>query len=245
MKDRIVFALLCFCLCDGCSEVSPPCQDIASGASVRYEPRPNESIELLAARLSPGAVADQKIYDRLAADLQEIRSAEPAVRNVQILPAHDGRTLFVKFESVSRLAVQIGLYDAWNCLNRRYHGKVAEVSFDGTATIRFQGIYDLEKVAREYAQLPSVVYAEPNRFVSYLSTFSLCVTPTQSEWNYVFNATGQPSDTLYYFTTDPAGTVHSIDHWTFEAEDGTANKRPDWVANFWNEKACRWRNQST
>ena len=74
---------------------------------------PDDNLEQLALRMSPGLYADPTIYARLVRDIATIRALNPTLKAVGYRPHQEIRVLRVTFESTTfwraRTSIQIGI----------------------------------------------------------------------------------------------------------------------------------------
>jgi hypothetical protein len=201
-------------------------------------PRANPNVELLALRLSTGVTADPVIYDRLAADLAMMRILEPRTADIGYRPEHDGKHLLIGASPETLEAMADGSYDGWNCLNEHYGFESFEVHA-GFGRLALKGLYDLDRLAALYAQLPDVSSAEPDSRIG--DGPSIYVTREPDEWHYVLDLAsgdclaGCTNRVLFYFVTEAGGAVRYLDRWG----DPAYEPEPAWVEKYWRAAETR------
>jgi len=198
-------------------------------------PREDTNRELLAIDLAGGLTADQAVYDRLGRDLEAIRAMTPAVENVGYLPSTDGKSLFLTADSLATYrAMERGEYRGWDCLNDWYGLEqiITEASSPATdpwVVVRLKGIYDLYKIAPEYAELPGVASAGPEG-VAYPAVLlpTLCVTRDGETYHYFFGSVEGGGLTTFYFRTEADGSVELVG--IYDPRSLGPAPPPDWLA---------------
>lgn len=193
-----------------------------TAAEIAATPRADENLELLAVALSPGVTAEQEIYDRMVRDVTAIRALPPVVDGVSLtevpfLATHTGRTLLLTPDGLATYqAMENGDYRAWDCLNDWYgfEGADFEAAFPAElpwVRVRLKGLYDLHRVAAEYAALPGVVSAQPEG-IDYPAVFylpSLCAAIDGTTYRYFFDFP-QGSALTFYFRASLTGAVKLV-----------------------------------
>lgn len=190
--------------------------DAPSAAQLAATPRANTNLELLALKFSSGVVAEQAIYDRLVRDVSLIVAQDQSVADISYFPPHDGKQLLLRTDARTVGAMETGSYGAWKCLNDTYG--IEDVSFNsGTisyALLTLKGIYDLRRLAMDYAALQAIYSAEPN--ISGGDGPTICVTRKDDTWHYVFDRAGGDCPAgcteheYHHFTVSKSGTVTAL-----------------------------------
>ena len=190
--------------------------DLPDARQLAATPRANTNLELLALRFSPGIVADQQIYDRLVRDVVLISTQDQSVSDIGYFPADDGKGLLLLTDAPTLSKMQAGTYSEWDCLNDSYG--LVDLSFNtdliSYASLTLKGIYDLQRLSKDYAALPGIQSAEPN--ASGGDGPTICVVREDSVWHYVFDRAGGDCPAgcteheYTHFTVSTAGTVVSL-----------------------------------
>jgi hypothetical protein len=213
--------------------ITGPCPTpIGSTDEVTLTPREDENLELLALRIDEGQMtASQDTYDRVVADVAAIRALEPALEDIRYFAPHDGRTILLQPGELALSSMHAGDYLAWDCLNDFYGLRSLEIqSYDtfSTVSIELDGIYALDQMARLYAELPGIEFAESNGSDGDGPT--ICASRTGSSYEYVLDSAGGDCplgctihDAHRFVSTAP-GEVEAREVWNNE-RDGAA---PEW-----------------
>lgn len=188
-----------------------------TAAEIAATPRSDENTELLALAVGDGVTADQAVYDRLVRDLAAIRSQEPAVASVRFFTSYDGRTLRLQArDAATAEAIRDGEYHEWDCLNEWYGLQSVDpppATPPGSLglSLRLKGLYHLETVAADYAELDGIASAspayDPLPGAPAGTLPSLCVAIDGQTYRYFFDVAGGGPAETYYFTTDASGEV--------------------------------------
>lgn len=199
-------------------------------------PRADENLELLALSVSGTAVARQEIYDRVVRDVSAIRAWKPDVQGIAYRPRDDGKSLVLGVDAATATSIEAGSYHAWDALNAGWRfveeKAVSQLSDSSIIVLRFSGIYDMARVAQQYASLGGVRYAEPDFYVGNGPT--ICVTIEGSAYRYVFDrADGDCPSGCYIhhefgFTTDAAGPIIPEGTW----DSTKPSPPPDFIRRF-------------
>ena len=148
-------------------------------------PSPNKEAEILAIEASGALVGPKHVYDRVLADLQAIRAANPVLQNVAAMPSWTADELLVGFDAAGLAAVQAGTYAGWDCANAWY----GVTSYDAGSTyalVKFGHRFHIDLLGQEYAMFPNVTSAEPNGFVG--DGNDVCVSIANDKtYSYVFD----------------------------------------------------------
>lgn len=235
--------------CDGCDPSTDPVDtgiDVDTGtvdvcdsytaqataAEIAATPRARPELEQLAIRLFPAFTADPTVYARLVADLAAIGAASPDVAGVTYRSPWRGDQLLVGMSAATLDAVVDGTYTAWDCANDAY--ELEDVTpGGGYALLTFDGTYDIEALADEYAQFAGVTYAEPNHRMGGGST--VCVAPDGDTWHWrIDQGSGDcPAGCIQhdysYFVTEADGSVDDRGGWSNTMPPIT---RPAWMDTF-------------
>jgi len=144
--------------CSSKTEDTPDCSNYvaqAESSEVAQTPRANERAEILALEASSSLVAPQALYERVAAEIDAIFSAEPVLRMCKPLsevPIDDVR---VDFTEAGWKKVAAGHFHAWDCANATYGGTPALNSQWHTANVTFgDKVYRGALLEAEYDALP-------------------------------------------------------------------------------------------
>jgi hypothetical protein len=221
-------------------------EGLATPEEIAATPREDTNLEQLALRHSDGIVADQDVYDRIVRDVTRIRAEDADVSEIGYWPPNDGKTLLLGVDGATWDAMQSDGYSDWNCLIDSY--PVENTTYEKytsldmyTVQIELRGIYNLEPIAAQFAELPGVSSAEPNFGIGDGPT--ICLTPSDAVWHYVFDQAGGDCPAgctthLYtYFTvSSDDGTIERVGSWGTE---GSSSPAPDWVAQYASREVCR------
>ncbi|HET7540849.1 MAG TPA: hypothetical protein VFK05_13290 [Polyangiaceae bacterium] len=195
---------------DTCSIAGPSAQELSA------TPRSNTNLELLALKFSSGIVAEQAIYDRLVRDVAAIVARDPSVSDIRYFAPHDGKGLLLVTDEQTLGQMRAGTYSDWNCLNQTYGVENTEfnagsVSF---AVLTLEGIYDIPRLAKQYAALPKIRSAEAN--IGGGDGPTICVTRESDVWHYVFDRAsgdcpaGCTEHEYFHFTVTTSGSVEAL-----------------------------------
>ena len=190
--------------------------DLPDAQELAATPRADTNVELLALRFSNGVVADQAIYDRLSRDLTLITDQDSSVSDIHYFPPSDGKGLLLQTDSQTASEMQAGTYTAWNCLNDAYglQNTIISVGSVPFVELELEGIYDIERVAKQYAALPGIKSASSN--IGGGDGPTICVVRKDDAWHYVFDrASGDCLAGCYeheytHFTVSTNGTVSAL-----------------------------------
>jgi hypothetical protein len=194
-------------------------------------PRTEWQLELLAIELVPDLTADSTVHGRLVSDIEALWVHEPLIDGITYRPDHNGTQIVVGGDAATLQAMGNGTYTDWDCANDWYE-MVDVRQHTSTVVVEFEGTYDLQRIADEYANFPGISWAEPDFLIGDGST--VCATIDGDTYHYVFDkASGDcPSGCInhryYYFTTDLAGTITEHGSWS----NTSPSDPPDWVANY-------------
>lgn len=179
-------------------------------------PRADRNTELLALAMGNGLTAGQALYDRLVSDLAAIRAGQPELESVGFFsPEYDAKTLLLNVgDDATGQAMEAGTYDAWDCLNDHYGlESVHPVDPIPTpswvlVTVRLEGLYHLERIAPDYAELPGVASASPFTVpppAAPTGTLpSLCADDlADGTVRYFFDLPMQGDTRVWYFRSEP------------------------------------------
>jgi hypothetical protein len=208
-------------------------------------PRPDVNLELLALKLSPGRiVADEAVYRRVVRDVGAIRTAQRQLVGIGFFPERDGRTIVLVVLVPISEQMQAGNYRSWDCLNDTYGASLPfEFIRIGNADnvfviVKLKGIYAVDLLAAEYGRLLGITSAEGGVIGGDGPT--ICVTPGDTAWHYVFDAAGGDcpagcTEHAYsHFVTRTDGALTALETWS--GADLTA--APAWVAEFADYATC-------
>ncbi len=193
---------------------------------------PDENLERLALRLSPGLYADRPIYDRLVRDVTLIRDRVPKLKSVAYRFDHNVRVLRVSFKPLYFWLARSSLYGDWNCLNRFLGADVVTHSDFDYAELTFAGLYNPDLVAKAYRALPGVTMTE---FDAALGDGSnIYVTRREATWHYLFDIAGGdcPSGCtehdMHYFEVPADGSITMAAIWNSNSHAPP----PDWATAY-------------
>jgi hypothetical protein len=100
------------------------------------------------------------MYDRVAGDLMRIRTAYPAYAQIERGGCYRPDRLWLLFHEALYPHVQAGNYTAWNQLNAALRGAPTdEAPVANVVWVEFDGLYNMNRVVREYQRLPGVISA--------------------------------------------------------------------------------------
>lgn len=192
-----------------------PCADYVGQATpeeIALTPRADEEAELLAIEATGLVVAPQTLYDRISTDLANIRTDYPYVAHVNYRGSWLPHTLLFRLDDQGYDAYKAKTYTAWNCANNLYGLSLLSNSPSGLITLVFPATLDMAALATEYAQLPNVLYVEPNYMFG--DGPDICLLVDGDNLHYVFDdASGSDcpsgcSNHLYSaFTSDSTGLI--------------------------------------
>ncbi|XXX72571.1 hypothetical protein WMF30_33470 [Sorangium sp. So ce134] len=190
----------------------PELERLATPEELALTPMDDRGAEVLAREATKSFIAPLDVYERVKRDLAAIHAMEPDTAGIS--GAHRSLVeLGINWTEAGKAAIDAGTYRAWDCLNE-YYGATLIRNFDQVpvTVLRFDGNFDLEMLAREYAKLPEVEstdVAAPSGGSS-----DACLSIDGEEYRYVLDlASGDDciagcSDHVYFgFSTTPDGTV--------------------------------------
>lgn len=201
-----------------------PCT--APPEDVSASPRADERIEMLALGLSPGLIARQADYDRIARDVAAIESQDPSLRDFPVYFANAGygRMIMVYLDTPEPPTTGADAA-AWDCLNTAMGVTTIETldpwpspGSDGfTGRLTFRGLFRARALASVYATLPFVLRAEAE--VPGGDGSTICLEPGTSEWRYFFDRAdgdcpaGCGSHEITAYGVSTAGEVTPLGVW--------------------------------
>ena len=195
---------------------------LASASELAATPRADTNLELLAIAKSPlKLIADQAIYDRLVRDVRLIRAERPSLANVSFWPRRqDGKRLGLRVPTSIVDQIEKGEYHGWDCLNAAYGLENIE-TFQRISreyvSVTLKGIYNMDLIAAEYAQLPEVISVETTVVGGDGPTICLSMGP--DVWQYAFDEAsgdcpaGCTEHHYWLFSTSAAGPVMASGDW--------------------------------
>ena len=203
-----------------------PCA--APPEDVSASPRADERIETLALSVSPGLIARQADYDRIARDVAAIEAQDASLREIPVYFANAGfgRALKVTLDGPD-LPVTGPDAAAWDCMNAAMGVESVEPDTwlgEGpgvwTGMLTFRGLFRAEALAAVYAALPFVRRADA--FVAGGGDGStICLTPGASDWRYFFDRAegddceaGCASHQVSGFSVSIRGEVTTLGVWS-------------------------------
>jgi hypothetical protein len=216
--------------------IAGPCPAaIGSAEEIALTPRADTNLELLALQLEPERItSDQATYERVVADIAAIRALAPELADIDYRPPHDGKTVNVWFDDITTQSIHDGDYSAWNCLNE-FYGPATLTIHEFTITndlmeIELKGIYDVDRLAQLYAQLPGAEGASSNGSIGGGPT--ICAWRSGERYEYVIDRAGGDcpsgctSHEAHHFASDPAGQVSALEVW--QSPDSAPLPAPEW-----------------
>lgn len=203
-----------------------PCT--APPEDVSASPRADERIEMLALGLSPGLIARQADYDRIARDVAAIESQDPSLRDfpVYFASAGYGRMIMVYLDTPEPPTTGADAA-AWDCLNTAMGVTTIETldpwpspGSDGfTGRLTFRGLFRANALAAVYTTLPFVRAAETTG-PSGGDGSTICFEPGPSAWTYYYDRaggiscpTGCDEHEVSGFSVSTAGEVTPLGVW--------------------------------
>lgn len=259
MRSGHFFSALSLALFASCSDADDPVADVegetqdagtgGSGGSggtggaggfpcaappedVSASPRADERIETLALSVSPGLVARQEDYDRIARDVAAIEALDASLREIPVYFANAGfgRVLQVTLDAPD-LPTTGPDAAAWNCLNAAMGVESIEPDVwlgEGPGVwigmLTFRGLFRGEALAEVYAALPFVRRAE-----AYVEGGgdgpTICLTPGASDWRYFFDRAdgdcpaGCAEHQVSGFSVSIRGEVTTLGVWIAPTQD--------------------------
>ncbi|HXT22764.1 MAG TPA: hypothetical protein VN923_18600, partial [Thermoanaerobaculia bacterium] len=154
---------------DVCAATKPMCGH-GNRADILASPRADIDAEGLALLLGDGVAAEDAIYQRLHADLDAIRAANPALADNRFgIPWWLPHELSITgLTPLAHVEVRAGTYTEWNCLNAWYRGELPPDGSLDYPALRFAPVLHNGRIADEYEALPGIVsvqrpiYGEPS-----------------------------------------------------------------------------------
>ncbi len=176
--------------------------------------------------------APKEIYNRVATELAAIRVHAPEVEHVR---RREANRLTLGFDEEGANAIRNHTYTAWNDLNSLY--RVTEIYigpfFDDSdiAGLKFEEIYNIPLIAKEYAKLPHIEFAGPEHFIG--DGDDICLEIEGENHFFIFDeGSGDcPSGCIRHiyrgFRVNARGEITSLGAW----DTKTKTAKPDWLRN--------------
>ncbi len=199
-----------------------------------HTPKENEEAELITLCLSGNLVAPDDLYNQALEDLVAIRSTFGAefesIKHITFRTPWIVGSLIVGFNDATAQKVANGEYYAWDEPNKKYQvtkidkGLVGSI---GSVVLHFKGRLHPRRLAKLYAVLPGVRYAQPNVRIGDSPT--IYPRKIESGITYLFRAawgdcpSGCINSVYWYFVVEGDQPVF-IGHWTPNEE----SQKPDW-----------------
>jgi len=216
--------------------VAGPCpRPIGSAQQIASTPRKDANLEQLALHLDVSeVVATEQTYQRVVADIAAIRQRVPQLAEVQYFATDDGKSLSLTPTELTFQSIESGDYSAWDCLNEFYGLQSIQMQrfeFIGSSFVQLtlKGLYNLDRLATLYAQLPGISSEVPNRGGD---ASTICAIRNGSRYEYVVDRRGGdcPAGCTTHeasaFTSTTPGVVEPLGSW-----DSRANPTsPEWFA---------------
>lgn len=203
----------------------------ASREAVAVSPRADVVAERLAIAMGGTFAADPALYDRVAADLATIRSAEPALAALGYRGRNDGRSVQLKVDAETMRLMRSQGYLDWYCTNL-YYGESAMVFVGSTGVLlTFRGVFDTDRLAAEYARLPGVATASSTAAPA-PAVADICGTAISGTHYYVVEVlescgAGCTAKRYVGFSSTPGSPAAALGSW--RTEDGS---KPSWLASY-------------
>jgi len=197
-------------------------------------PKTSAESEQLTLEATGALTASRLVSERVATELDLIRTGHPAVASIKALPAWHLQTLLIGFDDPGWAAVQGGTYTAWNALNNVYGVTKIDASYlapNKVVVLTFAGTYNMPLLAPEYAKLPNVLYAEPNGIVGDGS--DVCLSIDGDSHFFIFDAAsgdcpaGCTQHTYWGFVVTANSEITELGTW----DDSTAAAEPAWLSD--------------
>lgn len=163
----VVFIIPCVWMALGCDSSTSPSKQVRSIFDLT--PRDNFEAEAAALWLSGDLVAPTDLYDDLLLGYSRIGSAFadsiPELNHVVFVSPWMPGELLVKLTEDAIDELRRGEYHDLDSLNAYYH--IAEIDthlidFIGWMHLKFEGRLHPERLAEDYGEVPSLLFAEPN-----------------------------------------------------------------------------------
>jgi hypothetical protein len=200
-------------------------------------PKPNAEAEQLSLEATGALIAPQPVYERVVNELNVIRTTYPPFADIAAIPSWSLQNLILGFDDAGRVAVQEGIYTAWDVLNNSYG--VTQISLLGSAgavAITFAGRYNMPLLAGEYAKLSHVQYAEPDYIVG--DGNDVCLSIDGETHFFIFDAgsgdcpAGCIQHTYWAFAATVDSGITVLGTW----DNSSGNAQPPWLLDL---PACR------
>lgn len=227
-------ALLCGCGADDENPSRESCDEVVVDADeISATPRDDVEAEVVALACSEGVVADQAKYELVSADLDAIRSLDPAMAAITHydVPLFENPRLLVLAESIDIARdVQRGLYAPIRCLNEALGGEVGDGGLQGADDwfdVAFTGILDTTVLAELYSEVDGIRSAVGDALGGDGSRISVHVDGATRE--YLFDQRGGDcpagctTSHLWWWRVDGDGAPMLVADWG----DGSSSTAPD------------------
>ena len=204
-------------------------------------PREHPNLELMALEEAGSFVAPPCLYKRIARDVgflkERLGNNGEGTRSWEVRHSStsDGKTLRLPFDEETAGDIAANDYEAWDCLNSHY-GEVKHEVDDDSVVVKLEGIFDLERVANGYADLPGIAEGFGRKPWPVRPTGSaqsqICLEIDGDSYHYVVVRShgdcnlGCVHDSGRYFTTTPSGKVCKRGEYNSETDEGPA---PEWT----------------
>ena len=212
-----------------------------SDEQLERTPREHPNLELMALDEVGAFVAPQCLYERIVRDVELLRKQVGGDRTstgepfYQYSGSSSGMHLEIRFEEETMRSVESGDYEAWDCLNE-YYGKTNHQVVGDSVVLTLEGTYDVERVAKGYANLPGLFeeYGRPvgPKGQTGESHSHICMKIDGGTYHYVLVRSfgdciaGCTDDDGKYFTTTPSGRVCKHGEYNSKTDKGPA---PEWT----------------
>lgn len=204
---------------------------IATSAQIAQTPQSNAEAEVLTLEATGALIAPLEVYVRVDRELNQIRSLYPTVLNIVARPSWVPNNLIVGFDSTGISEIQQDSYVAWNDANKLYgvtKVEINQISGGRFSLLTFKGRFNIPLLAREYAKLEHVKYAEPNGYGG--GGDDVCLQISEGTHFYVFDAgsgdcpSGCINHDYWGFSVDNLGGITVLGTWRPSASNASLPK---------------------
>ena len=224
---------------------TPASADPATPAADNQTPQTDAESEQLAIEATGALTAPQLVNERVFAELQLIRTIQPAVTNIKARPSWVLQEMLIAFDDAGWAAVQEGTYTAWNDLNSTYGVTKIEASIPASrksVILTFAGRYNIPLLAPEYAKLPNVRFAEQNGVMGDGPDVCMAIGDGDDHF-FIFDAAsgfdcpaGCTENVYWGFAAAPDGGITGLGTW----DDNTAAVEPAWLSDPLAPACTKW-----
>jgi hypothetical protein len=178
IQDTDAFAT---CAAAGCGQ--------GTADEIAATPRPDQELERLAIFMGPTITARDDFYQRVVAEVGQIRAQHAELAEVVFHPRSATNTILATYGAETAARIESGAYDEWDCLNAWYRATPQILAAIDVTILRFAGNFKPELLVADYAALPGLEHVEEDAigFFPYFYPPLLCGEARGAEHHYFFH----------------------------------------------------------